>query len=67
MQIIIQFCCFCYSGFKREKTVWFFVLFLFLEDGSGSLGRQKRNDSLHYAADSVTNAMSSLVRELKTG
>lgn len=33
-------------------------------DGSGSLGRQK---ILHYAADSVTNAMSSLVKELKTG
>lgn len=33
-------------------------------DGSGSLERQK---TLHYAADSVTNAMSSLVKELKTG
>lgn len=33
-------------------------------DGSGSLGRQK---TLHYAADSVTNAMSSLVKELRTG
>lgn len=35
-----------------------------LVDGSGSLGRQK---TLHYAADSVTSAMSSLVKELKTG
>lgn len=42
--------------------------------GSGGGGQNPQNpqnlvmrDNLHYAADSVSNAMSSLVRELNTG
>lgn len=37
------------------------IYFLFFEDGG-----RTRND-LHYAADSVTSAMSTLVRELNSG
>jgi hypothetical protein len=37
-------------------------------NGGGGQHQQKvMRDNLHYAADSVSNAMSSLVRELNTG
>lgn len=35
--------------------------------GGGGVQQKVLHDNLHYAADSVSNAMSSLVRELNTG